>query len=77
LLLWEKKQNIITYTYLSAIILNSNVMAVLLDGAEMWKFNEYDIVRLENYHASREYYISSGQQRHQNRNYTADAKHPK
>jgi hypothetical protein len=28
-------------------IFNSNEMAVLLDGAEMWKFNEYDIARLE------------------------------
>jgi hypothetical protein len=31
-------------------------MAVQLDGAEMWKLNEYDIVRLDNFHASGEYY---------------------
>jgi hypothetical protein len=52
-------------------IFNSHVMAVLLDGAEMWKLNEYDIARLENFQASGEYYTSSsGQQRHQSRNYT-------
>jgi hypothetical protein len=42
----------------------------------MWKLNEYDIARLDNVHASGEQYTSSGQQRHQTRNYTADAKLP-
>jgi hypothetical protein len=93
LLLWEKHQNIITNTYLGAIInetggstegiihrlsrtrnafaklnplrrlneyikrtkiriYNSNVTAVVLEGAYMWKLYEYDIARLENFHAS-------------------------
>jgi hypothetical protein len=37
-------------------------MAMLLEGAELRKLHEYNIARLENIHATGEYYASSGQQ---------------
>jgi hypothetical protein len=49
-------------------------MAVLLYGAEMWKLNEYDTARHSKENASEEYYTSSGQQRYQTMNYTANVK---